>query len=118
MRASVDDGATFLPSISLQTTPQPLDGKFWGDIVGIYDGNFWGKANGVTNFNDAFAVIQNWMGHPNAASLQRTDVASQYLNRVVNANDLLFTIFAFKGKTYQFGCPDDPCQDNIENPCP
>ncbi len=74
--------------------------------------------NGVTNVDDAFAVIHSWKGNAGAPELPRSDVEPQQPNRVVNFNDMLFVIFAFQGDPYPFGCPDDPCQDNIANPCP
>ena len=118
LRASTDEGATFSPPAALQTTPQPGDGKFWGDIVGPFNGIAWPAPNGVTNIDDAFAVIQTWKGKDGAPELPRSDVEPQQINRVINFNDVLFVIFAFQGDTYPFGCPDDPCQDNIANPCP
>ena len=53
-----------------------------------------------------------------APEVPRTDVVPQEPNRIVNINDALFVIFAFQADPYPFGCPDDPCQDNILNPCP
>ncbi len=72
----------------------------------------------MNNINDVFAVIKTWQQADGSAALQRSDVVPQEPNRVVNANDMLFVIFAFKGEYYPFGCPDDPCRDNIANPCP
>ena len=118
LRASVDDGKTFLPPISLETAPQPIAGKFWGDIVGDFNGVYWEGPNGTTNINDALAIHFTFQQRPNAPHFTRTDVASQEPNRVVNANDLLFVLLAFKGEPYPFGCPDDPCEDNMFEPCP
>ena len=118
LRASADDGATFSPPVALQTIPQPGGGKFWGDIVGAFNGFFWEKANGVTNIDDGLAVIHTWKGKAGAPGLSRSDVHPQEPDRVVNFNDVLFVIFAFQGDPYPFGCPDDPCQDNIATPCP
>jgi len=110
-------GGTFLPPITLQTTPQPVD-KFWGDIVGIFNGVYWTVAQGVVNVDDVFATIRSFQQADGAPEIPRTDVHPREPNRVVNFNDALFVNFAFQGKTYPFGCPDDPCQDNIANPCP
>ena len=118
LRASTDDGLTFLPPTSLHTTTQPGGSKFWGDIVGFFDGNFWTSAQGVVNANDILAVIRTWQQANGAPALPRSDVEPQEPNRVVNANDMLFVIFAFKGEYYPFGCPDDPCQNIMANPCP
>ena len=118
LRASVDEGATYSPPVALQTIPQPSGSKFWGDIVGAFNGIYWEGANGVTNMDDGLAVIHKWKGIAGAPELPRSDVHPREPNRVVNFNDVLYVIFAFQGDLYPFGCPDDPCQDNIANPCP
>ncbi|MCH8149783.1 MAG: hypothetical protein IH987_17660 [Planctomycetes bacterium] len=118
LRASVDDGQSFLPPISLHTIPQPGGGKFWGDTVGSFDGIEWSAPQGVVNIDDAVAIIKTFQEEDGAPEVPRTDVAPQEPNRLVNINDVLFVIFAFQADPYPFGCPDDPCQDNIANPCP
>ena len=110
-------GGTFLPPITLQTTAQPVD-KFWGDIVGFFNGVYWTPAQGVVNVDDVFATIRSFQQADGAPEIPRTDVHPREPNRVVNFNDVLFVVFAFQGDYYPFGCPDDPCQDNIANPCP
>ena len=111
-------GGTFLPPITLKTTPRPSGGKFWGDIVGFFNGIYWSPAQGVVNVDDVFATIKTWQQADGAPAITRTDVEPQELNRVVNFNDVLFVNFAFRAQSYPFGCPDDPCHDNLANPCP
>ena len=118
LRASTDGGATFLPPVSLQTTPQPEEGKFWGDTVGFFDGERWTPPQGTINFDDVNATVKSWQVANGAPKTPRTDVEPQELNRVVNFNDVFTLIQAFKGETYPFGCPADPCQDNVADPCP
>ena len=118
LAASTDDGQSFLPPISLRTIPQPAGGKFWGDACGIFDGVEWAAPNGVTNIDDVFCTIKTFQLEETAPGVLRTDMAPQEPDRVVNINDALFIIFAFQHAPYPFGCPDDPCQDNIANPCP
>ena len=72
----------------------------------------------MVNVDDVFSIIKTWQQADGAPALPRADVVPQELNRVVNFNDVLFVNFAFQGSYYPFGCPDDPCQDNIANPCP
>ena len=118
LRASQDDGQSFLPPIALRTIPQPGGGKFWGDACGSFNGVEWSAPQGVTNIDDAVCVIKTWQAAEGAPDVPRTDMVPQEPNRVVNFNDVLFVIFAFQGDPYPFGCPDDPCQDNNANPCP
>lgn len=118
LRVSPDDGQSFLPAILLRTIPQPGEGKFWGDIVGSFDGVEWSAPQGITNIDDAVGVVKTWQAEAGAPDLPRSDVEPQETNRVINFNDVLFVLFAFKGDPYPFGCPDDPCQDNFANPCP
>ena len=102
----------------LRTIGQPVDNKFWGDTVGVFDGSIWTAPQGVTNFDDVNAAIKTWQEAAGAAVIPRTDVEPQEPNRVTNFNDVLFEVFAFQGDFYPFGCPGDPCQDNIAVPCP
>lgn len=118
LRASTDGGLTFSPAVSLQTAPQPGGGKFWGDTVGSFNGTEWSPPQGVNNIDDAVGVIKTWQGAAGAPQMPRTDVEPQEPNRVVNFNDVLFVLLAFQGDPYPFGCPADPCQDNVANPCP
>ncbi len=116
-------GGEFLPTITLHTTPRPGAVKFWGDVTGFFNGSYWTAAQGVVNIDDVFAVIQTWQHAAGAPSLgvamilPRADVHPQEPNRIINFNDVLFVMFGFQGDYYPFGCPDDPCQDNIANPC-
>ena len=117
------NGGTFLPPITLRTTAQPGDNKYWADLVGNFNGTYWTAAQGFVNFDDVFAAISTWQNsgaraHGPSTIIPRTDVVPQEPNRIVNFNDVLFVVLAFQGDYYPFGCPDDPCQDNIENPCP
>ena len=118
LRASPDDGQSFLPAMSLRTIPQPSGGKFWGDTVGSFNGIEWSAPQGITNIDDAVGVIKTWQAQEGAPDVPRTDLEPQEPNRVVNFNDVLFALFAFQGDPYPFGCPDDPCQDNMANVCP
>lgn len=118
LAASTDDGQSFLPAIMLRTVAQPADNKFWGDTVGVFDGEIWTPPQGVTNFDDVNAAIKEWQEAAGSAGIPRTDVEPQEPNRVTNFNDVLFEVFAFQGDFYPFGCPSDPCQDNIAVPCP
>ena len=118
LAASTDEGQSFLPSLSLRTILQPGGGLFWGDACGFFDGNEWSAPQGVTNIDDAVCVIKTFQEAEGAPGVPRTDMEPQEPNRLININDVLFVIFAFQGDPYPFGCPDDPCQDNLANPCP
>ena len=51
-------------------------------------------------------------------ALVRADVAPREPNRIANFEDVLFVVLAFKGESYPFGCPGDPCHDKLISPCP
>jgi len=54
----------------------------------------------------------------NATHVAVTDVEPQTPNGVVNFNDVFAVVLAFQAEPYPFGCSDDPCRDNVANPCP
>ena len=118
LRASADGGATLLPPVTLKTADQPIDNKWWGDVGGDFNGAFWTAPQGVTNFIDVLGVRNTFQGRPTAPGIPRADVAPRVPNRIVNADDILFVILAFKGEPYPFGCPGDPCHDKLISPCP
>ena len=118
VQAMIVEGALPTDPLSIDTIDQPAGGKFWGDTVGSFTGTEWTPPQGVTNIDDAVAVIKNWQAEPGAPHASVADVEPQFINRVVNFNDVLFVIFAFQGDPYPFGCPADPCQDNRVTPCP
>lgn len=72
------------------------------------------RALGAVNIDDALVVINKWQEAVGAPHASVTDVEPQI---PANFNDVLILIFAFPGDPYPFGCPDDPCRDNIVNPC-
>ena len=114
----MDNGASFGDPLLIQTIDQPGGGKFWGDVVGSFDGTQWSAPQLITNFDDAVAVIHTWQQLNGSPHTSVTDVEPQFINKVVNFNDVLQVIFAFQGEPYPFGCPVDPCQDNTIVPCP
>ncbi len=120
-------GAEVSNPLDVSTILKP-GSKFWGDCVGTFTGpagdppNAWTPPNGVLNKDDIIAVIKTWQGGPggapNAAHLSVADLAPGNVNRVVNYNDALQTIWAFHGTMYPYGpadldgaCSDDPGVD-------
>ncbi|MCH7995017.1 MAG: hypothetical protein IIB57_11320 [Planctomycetes bacterium] len=118
VRASIDEGATRSDPLLIDTIDQPSDGNFWGDTVGAFNGAEWSPSQGVPNIDDAVAVIKTWQQADGSPPSTVTDVEPQFINKVVNINDVFFVILAFQGDPYPFGCPDDPCQDTSVIPCP
>ncbi|MCH7992877.1 MAG: hypothetical protein IIB57_00380 [Planctomycetes bacterium] len=116
--ATSNNGSTFSTPLVMQTIDQPGGGSWWGDIVGSFNGSEWSEPQGTVNIEDALAVIKKWQQAAGAPHASVTDVEPQILNRLANFNDVLIVIFAFQGDPYPFGCPDDPCQENLVNPCP
>ena len=117
LSTSLDGGGSLLPPLALCTIFQPGEGKFWGDVVGFFDGEKWTAPQGFTNFDDAFSVLKSWQMADGAPELPRADVEPQELNRVVNFNDVFLIVLAFQADPYPFGCPNDPCQNNLIDPC-
>ena len=117
VRATSNEGSTFSSPLFLQTIDRPGGGKWWGDTVGSFDGSEWSAPQGSVNIDDAVAAIKKWQEAPGAPHDSVTDVQPQVLNRLTNFNDVLIVIFAFQGDPYPFGCPGDPCQENLVDPC-
>ena len=78
----------------------------------------WTSPQGVTNFDDVVAAIETFQAGSVGDMAPRTDDVPQEPNRLVSFADVQWLIFAFKRDAYAFGCPNDPCRDNILNPCP
>ena len=108
--ATSNNGSTFLAALVMQTIDQPGGGHWWGDTVGGFDGTEWSPPQGIVNIVDALAVIKTFQHAVGAPHLSVSDIEPQFINRVVNLNDVLFVILAFKGNPYPFGSPSDPCR--------
>jgi len=118
IRASADGGQTFAPStLTVSTIYQPGGGKWWGDTVGHFNGFFWTPPQGIVNIDDAVAGIKSFQQLSNAPHKSVTDVEPQVTNQICNISDVYTIILAFQGKPYPYGCPKDPCQDNVQSPC-
>ena len=102
------DPSVAAPTIRLarnvHATPLPAP-KFWGDVVGSFNGTVWTPPQGSTNIDDAVATIEAWQEKPGAPHVSVTDVEPQELNLLVNFNDVLQIILAFKGLEYPFSDP-------------
>ena len=116
--ATATGGSPFTAPLSVPTIDQPGGSRWWGDTVGFFNGIEWTPPQGTTNIDDVVAVIKTWQVKPGAPHDSVTDVEPRVLNKAVNFNDVLFIILAFQGDFYPFGCPADPCQDNMATPCP
>ena len=108
--ATSNNGSTLSTPLVMQTIDQPGGGHGWGDTVGGFDVTEWSPPQGIVNINDALATIKTFQQAAGAPHLSVSDIEPQFINRVVNINDVLFVILAFKGNAYPFGSPSDPCQ--------
>ena len=111
-------GALPIDPLSIVTIEQPGGGKFWGDTVGFFTGTEWTAPQGIVNIDDVTAVNKTFQAAFGAPHVSVSDVEPQFINRVVNFNDVFAVISAFQANPYPFGCPADPCQDKLVNPCP
>ena len=117
--ATVDSNGVSPTSLVVLTIRKPE--PFWwrGDAVGSFTGIVWSGPQGATNF-DVYAAIKTFQG-PNAVNATHTsvtDIHPRVVNRIVNIDDVFFFLKAFQGDEYPFGCPDDPCWDQLVSPCP
>lgn len=113
------DSPTFL---DVETIRQP-GGKWYADCIGSFTGpppNVWTQPNGTVGADDILAILKTFIDLTafNATPVSVTDLHPQVPNRVVNIDDALYGIFAFHGRQYPYGCPHDPCWDNLAAPCP
>ena len=117
---SVDADGISPTSLVVLTIRLPADNKWWGDVVGGFTGVFWTVPQGVTGFDDVTAELKTFQDPSavNATHVSVTDIHPRLVNRIVNIDDVFFSIKAFQGDVYPFGCPDDPCWDKLVAPCP
>ena len=117
--SSFDSDGDSPTSLAVDTIRKP-GVKWWADCIGFFNGLNWTPPNGNPAIDDTVAIIKTWqnLNANNAAPTPVVDLHPQVPNRVVNYNDVLQSIFAFQGNQYPYGCPDDPCWDNLEAPCP
>ena len=117
--SSVDSDGNSPTSLAIETAPRP-GVKWWADVTGFFNGITWSPPNGTTSIGDVVAVIKTFQNINafNAAPLPLVDIHPQVPNRIANFNDVGHVILAFQGMRYPFGCPDDPCWDNLAAPCP
>ena len=118
VRATSNEGSTFSAPLVVPTIDQPGGGASWGDTVGVFDGAEWTEPDLAVNIIDAFAIILRFQLVESAPHPSVTDVHPQVPDGFANINDVFIVIRAFQLDPYPFGCPDDPCQDNLANPCP
>ncbi len=108
VKASADD-VSFSAGELLETAYLPLDGRKWGDVVGLFDNIaiVWLQPDGTVNGFDVVAVLQNFSLNPNAPHFTRTDVNPQVPDKVTNGNDVLQIVNAFGISPYPFVTPDN-----------
>ena len=116
---SVDGDGDSPTSLAIQTIRRPGI-KFWGDCVGFFTGTEWTPPNRGTNIDDAVVIIKTFQDPIafNAVPVPVADLHPQVPNRIVSIADVFLCLLAFMGNQYPYGCPDDPCWDNLAAPCP
>jgi hypothetical protein len=82
----------------------------WGDIVGRCDVIPCSPPDGLVNVaTDVTAVVDKFMNRPSAPGKTRTDLAGAVPNSVVDIEDVVYVLDAFRGFDYPFeaseGCP-------------
>ena len=82
-----------------------LNGKQWGDTVGINNGMEWTPPNGFTNVNDVLGILAYINGAANrpqftVVNLQAISSADSCLNAFVNTADVQISVRAISGDSY------------------
>ncbi len=115
------DGIGFTNAITVITTPQPNNSRFWADVAGAFSTNgdattipvtpadSWPPPDDILNGNDNVAVQRGTTG-VDAPHITWTDIHPETPDRVTNGNDLLRVTNAFAVGTgvefYPFNHPD------------
>jgi hypothetical protein len=81
----------------------------WGDVTGWYIDGQWEPPNGGVNILDATAALARFVNLPDAPPLPACDLQPERPDGVVDIQDIMYIIDAFRGFPYPF---DDPA------PCP
>ncbi|MCO6439433.1 MAG: hypothetical protein J5J06_20275 [Phycisphaerae bacterium] len=118
---STFDGVTFSAPLVLSTTATPTNGRFWGDLVGLFsasgDGsttpptppNSWTPPNLNVSGFDISAALQAVSSLPTAPARTWTDVNPQAVDGVVIGPDVLRIANAFSvGSNREFYPYDHP----------
>ncbi|MCO6438229.1 MAG: trypsin-like peptidase domain-containing protein [Phycisphaerae bacterium] len=103
------DGTNFSDEYGVSTTPQPSDGRLWGDTVGSFDSGTqtWNPPNGTVNGFDIVAVLERFANDPSAPHMTWVDVNPQIPDKVANGTDVLQVVNAFSQGPYPFVTPDN-----------
>lgn len=95
------DGINLSQPLLRITTPRPVDGRWWGDVVGGFTGpggtppNTWTAPDGFVNGLDIIAMVRSFESSESAPELVRVDVNPEVPDQAVNGNDILRVVNAF-----------------------
>ncbi len=108
VRATADE-VSFSADVVINTIAAPVDGRFWGDVVGVFDAglNQWTPANGSVNGFDVTAVLQWFLVSPSRPDISWVDLNPQVPDTVGNGNDILQAVNAFNLTAYPFVAPEN-----------
>lgn len=101
----------FSGGLAVATTPQPGEGRFWGDVVGLFDADTqqWLWPDGSVTGFDIIATLRAASNDSIAPPTSWVDVHPQTPDAVVNGSDVLQIVNAFRGLPYPFldpaNCP-------------
>ncbi|MCH8149204.1 MAG: hypothetical protein IH987_14680, partial [Planctomycetes bacterium] len=113
-------GASIATGPTVSTGLRPAGGRWWGDVVGVFNGMEWTPPQGTANIDDALVAINTFQGGQvvaptpgsTVAHLSVVDVAPGNINTVVNFADVQILIKAFQGEMYPYG------PANTDGDCP
>ena len=91
------------PLETVRTVSKP--DKAWGDVVGEKFITIWEPPNGIVNFDDIQAIVQNFESVEDAPPLYWVDVAVEVPDFVANMTDVQMITLAFEGGPYPYSEP-------------
>ncbi len=105
---TTSNGTLFSDPYAVSTITQPLDGRFWADVVGGFDNGSqtWFPPDGGVNGFDVTAVLRKFQKLASAPHLSWVDLNPQVPDFVANGNDVLQAVNAFGLTPYPFVSPD------------
>ncbi len=105
------DGDNFSSVVGIETTPPPVGGAEFGDLVGAFVGGMWTAPDGLLTSSDVIAMSRASQFDPTAPMLARVDlVGATTLGGALLVPDALITSAdvdqfnaAFNGQPFGFG---------------
>lgn len=100
-----DTGISGQPYLS---EPVVFTTAVWGDVVGEFAGASWTSPNGRVDFIDILSIVEGFKNVPTAPPLGWIDLYPWEVDELIDFNDIVCDVDAFRGYAYPYPAPD-PC---------